>query len=51
MTAITYSNKLTNYNNVKVDFFCIVEQMLAFVSSTNLVREVKNKSPKFKQSV
>ena len=33
-----------NYDNIKVDFF-IVEQILAFASTTNLVREVKSLSP------
>ena len=38
--------KLTKY---KSRFSLIVEQILGFASSTNLVREVKNLSPNFKR--
>ena len=41
----------TNAENLqyKRRFSLIVEQILAFASSTNLVREVKNLSPNFKR--
>ena len=32
---------LKTYDNIKIGFF-ILEQIMAFASSTNLVREVKN---------
>ena len=43
---------ITNTENLrqcKVRFSLIVEQILAFAASTNLIREVKNNSPNFKQ--
>ena len=36
------------YDNVKDDFFFIVEQILDFASSTNFVSEVKNLPANFK---
>ena len=36
------------YDNIKLDFL-IVEQIIAFASSPNMVREVKNLPPNFKQ--
>ena len=36
------------YDNIKLDFL-IVEQILAFASSPNMVREVNNLPPNFKQ--
>ena len=38
-------------DNVKLDFFffSIAEQILAFASHPNIVSEVKNMSPNFKQ--
>ena len=35
----------------KIRFSLIVEQILAFASSPNMAREVKNHSPNFKQIV
>ena len=43
---ITNAENLRQY---KSRFFLILEQILAFVSSTNLVKEVKNLPPNFKQ--
>ena len=37
------------YLNINVDLLLTVVQILAFASSTNLVREVKNLPPNFKQ--
>ena len=37
-----------NYDSKKVDFF-IVEQIMAFALTINLVRGVKNSSPNFKR--
>ena len=45
MTTITNAKNLGQY---KSRFSLIVEQILGFASSTNLVREVKNASPNFK---
>ena len=42
MTAITNAE---NLQCDKIEFSLIVEKILAFVSSTNSVREVKNFSP------
>lgn len=44
MTTITNAKNLGQY---KSRFSLIVQQILAFASSTNLVREVKNASPNF----
>ena len=38
------------YGNIKL-IFLIAEQVLAFVSHPNMVREAKNLSPNFKQIV
>ena len=46
MTTITNTENLRQH---KSRFFFIVEQILAFASSTNLVREVTNFSPNFKR--
>ena len=46
MTATPNAEDLRQY---KVRFSLIVEQMLAFASGPNMVREVKNLSPNFKQ--
>ena len=35
------------YGNIKVDFFLILWEILAFALGTNLVREVKNLPPNF----
>ena len=35
------------YGNIKVDFYFILWEILAFALRTNLVREVKNLSPNF----
>ena len=43
MTAITNAENLQYY---KRRFSLIIEKILAFASSTNSVREVKNLSPK-----
>lgn len=45
MTAIKIPK---TYDNMKL-IFLIVEKILVFASITNLVREVKNKSPNFKK--
>ena len=45
MTAIKIRK---TYDNMKL-IFLIVEKILVFASITNLVREVKNKSPNFKK--
>ena len=37
------------YDNIISRFSFTVEQILAFASSTNLVREVKNSCPNFKR--
>ena len=37
------------YHNINVDLLLTVVQILAFASNTNLVREVKNLPPNFKQ--
>ena len=47
MTAMTNAENLRQY---KSTFSLIVEQILAFVSSTNLAREVKNLSLSFKRT-
>ena len=39
------------YNNMKLDFFFIAEQILAFASNPNMIREVNNLSPNFKEIV
>ena len=46
MTTTTNAENLRQY---KRRFPMIVEQILAFPLSTNLVRKVKNLSPNFKQ--
>ena len=46
MTATTNAENLRQY---KITFSLIVEQILAFTSHPNMVREVKNLSPNFKQ--
>ena len=46
MATATNAENLRQY---KSRFYLIVEQILAFDSSTKLVREVKNLSPNFKQ--
>ena len=46
MTATTNTNNLRLH---KTRISLIVKQILAFVSSSNLAREVENKSPNFKQ--
>ena len=46
MTAIANTNNLRLYT---IRISLILEQILAFASSSNLVREDKNKSPNFKQ--
>ena len=48
MTTKTYAE---NYRQYKSKFFLTVEQTLPFTSSTNLIREVKSLSPKFKEIV
>ena len=47
MTTKTYAE---NYRQYK-DNFLTVEQTLPFTPSTNLIREVKSLSPKFKEIV
>ena len=46
MTATTNAENLREY---KTRFFLIAEQLLAFALHLNIVREVKNLSPDFKQ--
>ena len=46
MTAPTNAEKLRQY---KIRFSLISEQSLAFASSPNMAREVKNMSSNFKQ--
>ena len=46
MTTTTNAENLRQYKN---RFSLIVEQMLDFISSTSLVREVKNLSTNFKR--
>ena len=46
MTTTTSAENLRQY---KSRFSFNVEQVLAFASSTNLVREVKNLSPNFQE--
>ena len=46
MTATTNAENLRQYN---IRFSLIVEQILAFASHPNIVREVKNLPPNFKQ--
>ena len=46
MTARTNAENLRLY---KIRFPLILEQILAFASSPNMVREVKNLSPNFKK--
>ena len=46
MTATTNAENLRQY---KIRFSLIAEQILAFASSPNMVREVKDLSPNFKQ--
>ena len=46
MTTTTNAKIFRQY---KSRFSLIVEQILAFAASTNLVREVKNLSPNFKR--
>ena len=46
MSTTTNADKLRQY---KIRFSLIVEQILVFASSINLVRDVKNLSPNFKR--
>ena len=46
MTTTTHAENLRQY---KSRFSLIVEQILPFASSTNLIREVKSLSPNFKR--
>ena len=46
MTATTNVKNLQQY---KIRFSLIVEQILAFVSHSNMMREVKNRPPDFKE--
>ena len=46
MTATTTAENLRQF---KIRFSLIVEQILAFASSPNMFREVKDMSPNFKQ--
>ena len=41
---------ITNAKNckIKIHFFLVLEQILNFSASTNLIREMKNVSPSFK---
>ena len=48
MTTTTNAENLQQY---KSRFYLIVEEILAFASSSNLVREVENLSSTFKQIV
>ena len=48
MTATANAENLLQY---KSRISLIIEQMLTFASSTNLVREVENFSPNFKRIV
>ena len=47
MTATKNAKNLQQY---KIRFYLIIEQILAFSSGPNMVREVKNLSPNFKQT-
>ena len=46
MTGTTKAEKLRQY---KIRFSLIAEQILAFVSYPNMIREVKNLPPNFKK--
>ena len=46
MTATANAENLRQY---KIRFSLITEQILAFASNPNMVREVKNMPPSFKQ--
>ena len=46
MTALTNAKNVRQY---KIKFYLIVEQILAFASCPNMVREVYNLYPIFKQ--
>ena len=47
MSTTTNTKNLGQY---KTRFYSIVEQILAFASSFNMVTEVKNMSPNFKET-
>ena len=38
---------LKTYDNMKLDFLFLVEQILAFTSTPNMLREIKNLSTNF----
>ena len=46
---MTETTNAENLRQHKIRFYLIVEQILAFASSPNMVREVKNMSPNFKK--
>ena len=46
---MTTATNVENLRHYKSRFSLIVEEILAFTSSTNLVREVKNLPPNFKR--
>ena len=50
-TTMTKARNAENLRQYKSRISLIVEQILAFASSTNLVRQVKNLSLNFKQIV
>ena len=47
MTAMTIAENL----QYEIRFFFIAEQILAFASNSNMIREVNNLSPNFKEIV
>ena len=46
---MTETANAKNLQQYKIRFFLIVEQILAFDSHPNMIREVKNLPPNFKQ--
>ena len=50
MLIQTANTNATTLRQHKIRFYLNVEQKLAFTSSPNMVREVKNLSPNFKKT-
>ena len=46
---MTMTTTAENLRQLKIRFYLILEPILAFASSPNMVREVKDLSPKLKQ--
>ena len=46
---MTETTNAENLRQHKIRFYLIVEQILAFALSPNMVRQVKNMSPNFKK--